>query len=124
MLPISRLNRIRSKTHGADADGENLAMQLLQRHLAALDPGAIADIGKLAALLGGCWRQFEGTHAQGMSAGKLTHMEALHWEPPLLSFASSATALAPDLRRLQASCIKDRGYRQLRPGAEPVSPSR
>jgi hypothetical protein len=40
-------------------------MQLLQKHLAALDPGAIADIGKLAALLAGCSHQFEGTHAQG-----------------------------------------------------------
>jgi hypothetical protein len=71
MLPIPQLNRIRAKTHEADVDGENLAMQLLQRHLAALDSGAIADIGKLAALLAGCWHQFEGTHAQGMHAGKL-----------------------------------------------------
>ena len=67
-------------------DGENPALQLLQRHLAALAPGAIADIGKLAALLAGCLHQVEGTHAQGMHAGKLARMEAVRWEPPLLSF--------------------------------------
>jgi len=119
--------------HEADVDGENLAMQLLQRHLAALAPGAIADIGKLVALLAGCWHQFKGTHAQGMHAGKLARMEAAHWEPPLLSFTierHGAMALGStraelqrwrvDLRRLQASCIKDRGYRQLRQRAEPV----
>jgi hypothetical protein len=60
-------------------------------------------------------------------------MEAVHWEPPLLSFTierHGAMALGStraelqrwrvDLRRLQASCIKDRGYRQLRQRAEPV----
>jgi len=120
------------QTHEADVDGENLAM-LLQGHLAALAPGAIADIGKLAALLAGCLHQFAGMHAQGMHAGRLARMEAVHWEPPLLSFTierHGAMALGStraelqrwrvDIRRLQASCIKDRGYRQLRQRAEPV----
>ena len=60
-------------------------------------------------------------------------MEAVHWEPPLVSFTiecHGAMALGStraelqrwhvDLGRLQASCIRDRGYRQLRQRAEPV----
>jgi hypothetical protein len=114
-------------------DGNSPALQLLQRHLAALEPGAVANIGKLAALLAGCWHQFAGTHAQGMHAGKLARMEAARWEPPMLSFTierHGAMAMGStraelqrwrvDTRRLQASCIKDRGYRQLRQRAEPV----
>jgi hypothetical protein len=114
-------------------DGESPALQLLRKHLATLTPGAIADIGKLAALLAGCWHQFESTHAQGMNAGKLARMEEVNWEPPLLSFTierHGAMAMGStraelqrwciDLRRLRANCTRDRGYRQLQPRAEPV----
>lgn len=68
-------------------DRNRLALQLLKRHLAAIALGEITETGKLVALLAGCWHQFAGTHAQGMNTGKLTRMEAPHWEPPILSFA-------------------------------------
>jgi hypothetical protein len=68
-----------------------------------------------------------------MHAGKLARMEAVRWEPPILSFTierHGAMALGSTRAELQhwrvdfdlirASCVKDRGYRQLLPRAERV----
>ncbi len=68
-----------------------------------------------------------------MNAGKLARMEAVRWEPPLLSFMierHGAVALGStraglqrwrvDLGRIRASCVKDRSYCQLLPRAERV----
>jgi hypothetical protein len=54
--PIPQLKRNRAKPRDR-VDGENPALQLLQSNLVALASGAIADLGKLAALLTGCWHQ-------------------------------------------------------------------
>ncbi len=67
-------------------DGYSPALKLLKTHLVTLAPGEIADMGKLAALVAGCWHQFEGGCAQGMNASKLARIEAVRWEPPILSF--------------------------------------
>jgi hypothetical protein len=42
-------------------DGASPALKLLRKHLTALAPGEIVDIGKLTALLAGCWHEFDGT---------------------------------------------------------------
>jgi hypothetical protein len=68
-----------------------------------------------------------------MNAGKLARMEAVRWEPPILSFTierHGAMALGStraelqrwrvDLDLIRATCIKERSYRQLVPRAERV----
>jgi hypothetical protein len=92
-------------------DGDSPALKLLKRHLVALAPGEIADIGKLAALLAGCWHQFEGARAQGMNASKLARMEAVRWEPPILSFTierHGATALGSTRAEVPALARRSR----------------
>ena len=65
---------------------ETNAFALLKKHLFALVPGEIAETGRVAALLAGCWHEFVGAESQRMHAGKLGRIENVRWEPPVLSF--------------------------------------
>jgi hypothetical protein len=77
------------------------AFALLKKHLFALVPGEIAETGRVAALLAGCWHEFVGAESQRMHAGKLGRIENVSWEPPVLSFRIERQ-LKDYLKRLSA----------------------
>lgn len=112
---------------------EGAAIALLIRRLRDLAPGEIAEPGHVAALLASCWREFERSTAERMHAGKLGRMEAVRWEPPVLSFTierhgamSMGSTRAElqrwlvDIDRRTARCERSRSYRQALPRAEGV----
>jgi hypothetical protein len=103
---------------------ETDAFALLRKHLFALVHGEIAETGRVAALLAGCWHEFVGAESQRMQAGKLGRMEDVRRESPVLSFrierhgamgAGSTRAELQswrvDLDRKTAKCERSRSYR-------------
>jgi hypothetical protein len=110
---------------------EKGAFALLKKHLCALAPGEIAEIGRVTALLANCWHEFAGAESQRMHAGKLGRMEDVSWVPPVLSFrierhgamgvGSTRAELQNwrvDLDRKTAQCERSRSYCQALPRAE------
>lgn len=62
-------------------------MQELLAYLASVPAGLIADTATLEVLLASCWKQFEGSNAEGMAGYKLRgRMEDVVWHPPSLRF--------------------------------------
>ena len=102
----------------------------LNRHCAALPLGPIADVPTLERLLAAAWNALTGSEG-GMEGYKLLdRMEAVVWNPPLLSFlverhggtvqGSTRAELQHwhvDVGRKTASLGKI-GWRQLRPAAK------
>jgi len=87
----------------------------------------------VAALLAVCWSDFAGADSERMHAGKLGRMEAVQWDPPVLSFTierhgamgmgSTRAELQHwriDLDRRTAECERSRRYRQMLLRAEAV----
>lgn len=99
----------------------------LQTYLANLPPGPSADTGELERLLAACWHDLAST-CGGMEGWKLLgRMEAVAWNPPLLTFTverhggtvlgSTRATLqewAVDMDVLTARCVEGRS-RQVRP---------
>ena len=109
------------------------AFDLLKRQLSELPPGEVSEVGRVAALLAGCWHEFTGSGSERMHAGKLGRMEEMRWDPPVLSFTierhgamgvgSTRAELQHwrvDLDRRTARCERSRSYRQAWPRAEGV----
>jgi len=109
------------------------AFELLRKQLLELPPGAVAEVGRVAALLAGCWHEFVGADSERMHAGKLGRMEDVCWEPPVLSFRierhgaigvggtrAELQDWLVDLERKTAQCERSRNYRQALPRAEAV----
>jgi hypothetical protein len=116
-----------------DAVRETAAFALLKKRLFGLATGEVAEVGPVAALLAGCWHEFAGAKSQRMHAGKLGRIEAVRWDPPVLSFrierhgamglGSTRAELQDwrvDLDRKAAHCGRSGSYRQVRPRAETV----
>jgi hypothetical protein len=110
------------------------AFDLLKRQLFELPPGEVAQAGRVAMRLAGCWHEFTGSGSERMHAGKLGRMEAAHRDPPVLSFTierhgamsvgSTRAELQQwriDLDRKTARCERSRSYRQALARAEAVS---
>lgn len=109
------------------------ALEMLKKRLSGLPTGEVAEMGRIAALLAGCWQEFAGADSERMHAGKLGRMEALCWEPPVLSFtierhgAMSMGSTRAELQRWRvdldhktARCERNRSYRQALPRAGAV----
>lgn len=109
------------------------AFDLLKKQLSELPPGEVTEVGRVAMRLAGCWHEFTGSGSERMHAGKLGRMEAVHWDPPVLSFTierhgamsvgSTRAELQQwriDLDRKTARCERSRSYRQALPRAEGV----
>jgi hypothetical protein len=106
------------------------AFEVLKKRLFELPPGAVAEVGRVAALLAVSWNEFAGADSERMHAGKLGRMEDVCWEPPVLSFwierhgaigvGSTRAELQHwrvDLDRKTARCERSRSYRQAVPRA-------
>jgi hypothetical protein len=65
--------------------------QLLRERLSALQPGDVAAVGPIAALLAVCWNEFAGSGSERMHAGKLGRMEAVQLDPRCSVSRSSDT---------------------------------
>jgi hypothetical protein len=64
-----------------------VALNRLRALLRDVEPWPVADASSLEGLLVGCWEQFAGGEAHGMSGDKLLgRMEEVTWAPPLLAF--------------------------------------
>jgi hypothetical protein len=109
------------------------AFDLLKRQLFELSPGEVTEVGRVAMRLASCWHEFTGSGSERMHAGKLGRMEAVRWDPPVLSFTierhgamsvgSTRAELQQwriDLGRKTARCERRRSYRQALPRAEGV----
>ena len=83
-------------------------------------------MGRVPMRLAGCWREFTGSASERMHAGKLGRMEAVRWDPPVLSFTierhgamSGGSTRAElqqwriDLDRKTAKCERSRSDRSL-----------
>jgi hypothetical protein len=67
-------------------EGDNDCMAELQTYLAGLRPGPIEDTDDVEILLSKCWDKFD-TREGGMKGQKLLdRMEAVSWDPPILTF--------------------------------------
>ena len=107
----------------------------LKAYLAALPPGDLAERdARLIDLLKGCWDQLEGSDSESMAAYKLSRIEEVSWQGPILRFTierHGGTVLGSsrgelqswrvDLDNTRADCEKNGRYRQLRPKAPPVN---
>ena len=102
----------------------------LNRHCAALPPGPIADVPILERLLAAAWNALTGSEG-GMEGYKLLdRMEAVVWNPPLLSFVverHGGTVQGSTRAELQhwhvdverkTALLGKIGWRQLRPPAK------
>jgi hypothetical protein len=110
-----------------------VSLVMLCRYLRSLEPGEITDLAEPEGLLSGCWGEFSGGNAQGMTGDKLLGwMETVRWESPLLSFVierhgdivlgSSRASLQGwtlDIKARTATSFEAR-RRQLRPMARRV----
>lgn len=109
------------------------AFDLLKRQLFELPSDEVTEVGRFAALLAGCWHEFTGSGSERMHAGKLGRMEAVRWDPPVLSFTierHGAMGMGSTRAELQhwrvdldlktARCEHSRSYRQALPRAEGV----
>ena len=108
-------------------------IEVLRERLSALQPDDVSAVSPIAALLAGCWNEFAGSGAERMHAGKLARIEAVQWNPPVLSFTierhgtmgmgstrAERQRWRVDLHRKTARCERGRSYRQARPRAEAV----
>lgn len=81
-------------------------------------------MSRVAMRLAGCWHEFARSASKRMHAGKLGRMEAVRWDPPVLSFTierhgamSAGSTRAElqqwriDLDRKTARCERSRSYR-------------
>jgi hypothetical protein len=120
-----------------DTVRETPAFARLKKRLFGLATGEVTEVGPLAALLAGCWREFAGGDPERICAGKLYRMETVRWHPPVLSFTMErhrAMGVGSTRAELQnwrvnldrkiAQCERSRTYRQALPrsGAVKIEP--
>src|SRR5438094_743975 len=109
---------------------KEMRIETLREFLNTISRGEInpgPDFDRLRNLLAACWHEFDGAGEYGMHAGKLDRMEAVAWDPPILTFlierhgptvmGSTYAKLhcwTVDLDKQIAQCDPSAGQRQVR----------